>query len=340
MFLKLASKLQSQESQAEPSEPPIKPNLKKVNEVNPSLGILKDRAQNLKDLCAKKNINHNKAFPTELFVLKERNLAYCAVPKAGTSTWMTYLVDLSTKPQSFKDGIYNHFSHIGFEVGRQVAPRLSPNKWMAWVNNIHERNQSEIRIIVVRHPFERLVSAFRQKLERLDPTVYRKHGRAISNYRSEYIAKFGLQSLSSDMNFGAILPVNHGTRTSKLPTFWEFVQWIIRSNGSMANIHWIPIYHFCSICAFGYDYVVKHEHYHEENLEFMQETGLFKYLSTSSVLDKKVNVNRPDEMLSTDITKLYFEVLSNEEIQKLFQVYQNDFQLFNYSFTFRNVTYS
>ena len=340
MFSKLASKLQSQESQAEPSEPPIKPNLKKVNEVNPSLGILKDRAQNLNDLCAKKNLNHNKAFPTELFVLKERNLAYCAVPKAGTSTWMTYLVDLSTKPQSFKDGIYNNFSHIGFEFGRQVAPRLSPNKWMSWVNNIHERNQSEIRIIVVRHPFERLVSAFRQKLERLDPTVYRKHGRAISNYRSEYIAKFGLQSLSSDMNFGAILPVNHGTRTSKLPTFWEFVQWIIRSNGSMANIHWIPIYHFCSICAFGYDYVVKHEQYHEENLEFMQETGLFKYLSTSSVLDKKVNVNRPDEMLSTDITKLYFEVLSNEEIQKLFQVYQNDFQLFDYSFTFRNVTYS
>ena len=159
-------------------------------------------------------------------------------------------------------------------------------------------------------------------------------------YRPEYISKFGEKSLSSDMNFGAILPVTHGTRTSKLPTFWEFVQWIIRSNGLMANIHWIPMYNFCSICAFEYDYVIKHEHYDQENLEFMQETGLLKYLSSSSVLEQKVNVNRPDEMSSTDITKLYFEVLSNEDIHQLFQLYQNDFRLFNYSFTFRNVTYS
>ena len=152
--------------------------------VKPSQSILKQRAQNLKNLCSKKNLHQKHTFPNELFVLKERNLAYCAVPKAGTSTWMTYLLDLSVKPQSIKEGILNHFSHIGFQVGRQVAPKLSKNKWISWVNKIHGLNQSMIKTIVVRHPFERLVSAFRQKLEKLDPIIYKAHGQKIvAKYR-------------------------------------------------------------------------------------------------------------------------------------------------------------
>ena len=152
--------------------------------VKPSQSILKQRAQNLKNLCSKKNLHQKHTFPYELFVLKERNLAYCAVPKAGTSTWMTYLLDLSAKPQSIKEGILNHFSHIGFKIGRQVAPKLSKNQWISWVNKIHGLNQSMTKTIVVRHPFERLVSAFRQKLEKLDPFIYKAHGQKIvAKYR-------------------------------------------------------------------------------------------------------------------------------------------------------------
>ena len=152
--------------------------------VKPSQSILKQRAQNLKNLCSKKNLHQKHTFPNELFVLKERNLAYCAVPKAGTSTWMTYLLDLSAKPQSIKGEILNHFSHIGFKVGRQVAPKLSKNQWISWVNEIHGLNQSMIKTIVVRPPFERLVSAFRQKLEKLDPFIYKAHGQKIvAKYR-------------------------------------------------------------------------------------------------------------------------------------------------------------
>ena len=40
-----------------------------------------------------------------------------------------------------------------------------------------------------------------------------------------------------------------------------------------------------------------------------------------------------------DLTKKYFEILSDEEITKLYHIYQNDFIMFNYTFTFRNKTY-
>ena len=186
-YIKSDQTLEEAKTILEPPRTIMKPtqNPKGPNTISePSQSILKQRAQNLKNLCSKKNLHQKHIFPNELFVLKERNLAYCAVPKAGTSTWMTYLLDLSAKPQTIKDGILNHFSHIGFKVGRQVAPKLSKNQWISLVNKIHGLNQSMTKTIVVRHPFERLVSAFRQKLEKLDPIIYKAHGQKIvAKYR-------------------------------------------------------------------------------------------------------------------------------------------------------------
>ena len=40
-----------------------------------------------------------------LLILKERNLLWCPVYKAGTSTWMRYLVELSNLPLRYKKTI-------------------------------------------------------------------------------------------------------------------------------------------------------------------------------------------------------------------------------------------
>ena len=72
----------------------------------------------------------------------------------------------------------------------------------------------------------------------------------------------------------------------------------------------------------------------------MKSEHLDQYLPTDNDFHRVVNGNHNQHKSSSEITKLYFEVLSNEEILKLFEIYQNDFKLFGYSFTFRNVTYS
>ena len=49
-----------------------------------------------------------------LLVLKERNLVWCPVYKAGTSAWMTYLVHLSKKSSTEKEKlIAKHPSSLG-----------------------------------------------------------------------------------------------------------------------------------------------------------------------------------------------------------------------------------
>ena len=103
---------------------------------------------------------------------------------------------------------------------------MHKSQWFSW-----SRNQNSVsKLIVVRHPFERLVSAFRQKVEAYDKLIFGWYGKAILKRRPEYLTKFGENSLNAENNFGAILPVNGMKRTSDLPTFWEFIQWIIKAD--------------------------------------------------------------------------------------------------------------
>ena len=222
-----------------------------------------------------------------------------------------------------------------------MAPSISTSNWK---HISKDYIKETIRFIIVRHPFERLVSAFRDKIERWNDKNERQYGNKFGRYivelyRDEYIAKFGRESLNESNNLGAILPLNSGSRTEKLPTFWEFVQWFTNHQGSNQDEHWIPIIDYCSVCALKYDYILKFEDYKEENLEFLQQADLLKYFPNKNILTQKVNENRPGKLTSLEITKLYFDVLSNEDVEKLYKIYESDFKLFGYTFQFRNLTF-
>ena len=200
------------------------------------------------------------------------------------------MIELSDRTQAKKNELYKTAHHIGFELGHKVAPYMHRNGWFTWSRG----QKSVLKLIVVRHPFERLVSAFRQKVEAYDHLIFGWYGKSILKRRPEYVSKFGTKSLTEENNFGAILPVNGMKRTADLPTFWEFIQWIIKDGGSNRDVHWMPYFQFCAVCSFEYEYIIKSENYLRENIDFMKETGLDQYLSNFSVLENKVNVHRPE----------------------------------------------
>ena len=62
--------------------------------------LFEKRQNRLLNYCQEKKEHPNQPFsndPSKLFVLKERNLVWCPVFKAGSSTWLSTLVDLSSK---------------------------------------------------------------------------------------------------------------------------------------------------------------------------------------------------------------------------------------------------
>ena len=129
-----------------------------------TLNMFEDRKNQVQNYCIsiRNPPKMVSSYPQQLLVLKERQLVWCPVYKAGTSTWMTYLAQLSTKPN--KSQLVKKYHAI--ELGHKVAPKLQMTSWKSWLDQIHKEHHQEIRFIIVRHPFERLVSAFRDKLER------------------------------------------------------------------------------------------------------------------------------------------------------------------------------
>ena len=50
--------------------------------------------------------------------------------------------------------------------------------------------------------------------------------------------------------------------------------------------------------------------------------------------------NNKQNMSDTDLLHTYFDLLSNKEISKLYEIYKLDFEQFEYSFQFRGMKYN
>ena len=187
--------------------------------------------------------------------------------------------------------------------------------------------------LIVRHPFHRLVSAFRDKIERqhgprLDKDWYYKtYGRKIvAKYRPAATKRFGAAYFSADNGYGAPAEV-HGQRSERLPIFWEFVQFVRAQRVAGMDEHWRPAFSFCSACTVAYDNVVRFESMREEGdmLKRLLEPG-------RQFEERVVNPNIPDGLSNEELTAKYFEQLTDEDVNHLYKIYEYDFRLFGYTY--------
>jgi len=271
-----------------------------------------------------------------IYVLQERRLVWCPVYKAASTNWMYNLLFLAGRNDEEVEATKARHPNQPNDAGREVAPRLSYSRVLEVAGE-----EGATNLLVVRHPFERIVSAFRDKLEQchgpknctLDNNWYYKtySKRIVSQHRAQAVKILGREYFSSKNNFGAPYPVSRTWRSDKMPSWWEFVQYLISTPASSYDEHWIPVSIYCSPCSLQYTRILHSETIQEEEQELANEIG-----AGGLIKPRHENDNSGGRQHMTDA---YFSLLSDKDIEALFNIYRDDFHMFGYKFTFRGRNY-
>jgi len=157
----------------------------------------------------------------------------------------------------------------------------------------------------VRHPLERLLSAYRDKLEHKQDREY-------------YYKRFGRR---------IALKYRQSSNSRRLePTFEEFLRFIVKEK--YFDEHWTPYYRVCDPCAIHYDYILKFETLKRDQMFLIQDTNLSEYLYGSNYLR---NIN-PYGATTIEILREYIKNIPRPLLKEIYKIYENDYKLFNYSF--------
>lgn len=143
----------------------------------------------------------SKVDPYKLFVIKRRRLLWCPVYKAASTNWMKNLPRLSglstDQVQELNKEKQNRQVNV---MARAVVPYVDMTNLSLFLHS----KPRPVSFLTVRNPFDRLLSAYRDKLERYNGYYYKKYGRAIvKRWRPAGIQRFGAAAYSNASYFGS-----------------------------------------------------------------------------------------------------------------------------------------
>lgn len=268
------------------------------------------RRRLLSEVCAKYQPSVTEQLVSQrqvsrVYVEDRTRLLYCEVPKAGCSNWKRVLMVLGGSAVSTRD-IPHDAAHYGNHLRRLESYDRA---------GITERLRSYTKVLFVREPFERLVSAFRDKFESPNSYYHPVFGRPIiSRYRAN--------------------ATHAALRTGAGVTFREFVQYLLDVRRPVGmDIHWEPVSQLCKPCLLRYNFIGKFERLEEEANFLLQSVGAPRNLTFPDFKDR----NPLAERTSSAITQKYFAQLNSTERQKAYDFYYMDYLMFNYPKPFKDL---
>jgi len=268
--------------------------------------IMAERTSVMKKACQKHGLDMrgsdglHQINPWEYFINKEHSLVWCNVFKSASTSWMYILNVLA----GYKPKFLKKTKKVPLMLARAKYPRPSKEllKEVLSLRNVTS-------LIIGRNPFERLVSAYRDKIYGALPgTFHDKMRRTITHtYRNVNVPK------------GKKLPAGF------IPTFKEFVRYIVDENfkQNTPEMHWAPVYSFCNPCQVNFNSIAKFETLSDDT-DF-----ILKKINAADVDIEKKN-SAKDGKSSHEVTRTYLRELTKNLYTQLVDVYRIDFDLFGY----------
>nr|XP_020509235.1 carbohydrate sulfotransferase 8-like [Labrus bergylta] len=261
------------------------------------------RHQVLANICSKYQLGSwdqvvSKTHMSMIHVEDQSRLLYCEVPKVGCSNWKRVLMVLAGRATSVLNipHVTAHFKNKLRKL-EEYGPK-----------GINQRLNTYTKVLFVRDPFERLVSAYRDKFENKNDYYHSLFGRPIiSRYRAN--------------------PSQEALRTGDGVTFREFVHYLLDPQRPVGNdIHWAKMSTLCPPCVIQYDFIGKFENMNSEANFLLRSIGAPQNLSYPDYKDR----NPEDERTHSSIMKKYFSQLNATERQGVYDFYRIDYEMFDF----------
>lgn len=248
--------------------------------------------------------------------VRSHNMVWCPIFKSASTTWVKNLLLLAGEKYLDKS--------LHGRV-RELYPKPS---------HPSERDHilaSSMKVIIVRHPLDRLLSAYRDKMLRVrgetDPYVKIQQG-IVEAY----------QDPNGEEPTTSILPSRRPSGENKTyshPTFSQFllkvkddlsIYW--KKEGlSQVNLHWRPYWMTCGPCKVNYDVIAHVETLEADQEYIIQELGLQDILYNAHT-----HASNFDSYNDTsEAAKHYFSKVPENLLKAIIKFYQPDFELFGYS---------
>ena len=235
------------------------------------------------------------------------------MPKVASTAWMLTFAGMNNIPKYDIKEMVNSMSLHDYLFNEFSIKIIKPEDVSI--------TSEFCKMMFVRHPFERLVSAFHDKF------IVIKQKNLMVPFIDYYLRSIGMKK-----------PKN--IRQSWIDkyvdvTFKNFVEFVLYESSQLVKIndgsgHWWPYTDMCKMCDISYDYIGR-----LETLSKDVDCILDKFSKHNSLhqmkerIKKKVNASGHH---NKNMTIDYFSQLSRTTILKLYEMYKDDFVLGGYEY--------
>ena len=218
---------------------------------------------------------------------------YCTIPKAGCTSFLAMIAQQTGRVSPGTKRVRVHAPGVLASLGLRYLNTLSKEE-------IEKRLESYTKVIVVRHPFDRLRSTHNNKFVETFRGVYPQM------YRRKINASI------------------HENVTKSLEQFLTAVK--ERYHSGYYNRHWMSYVDLCHPCHIQYDYILKMETLTSDLVNVLPVFNNFE----QEQIDFPES-NRHQAIASrVEETSHIFQNLSLDLVNGLLKINQDDFELFGY----------
>lgn len=257
------------------------------------------RRQRIRMVCQKYGHVLHRSDPkiiNTLMVSKENQLGYCRHGKVGTSTWMHYFLDMANS-----EALRNLSTRTGLHTFIPKYFRLPQDTRLKTYLN----DNPLLLVTFVRHPFERLVSAYENKIKYFRDKAFlairENIGRMFGNLSFLSFIKFILRELTTSCTLASC----------------------------EVNVHWRPFYDRCAYCDMDYDVIGTLDEFQADIFYINQRIHLPGVFNLTLQANSSPEIS--NQLTRHEKTLQYFKQLQKTQIVMLLRIYRVDFELFGFT---------